>query len=88
MIRRRSPKRAKQEREYKKLRDKWIEGKECERCGGEATEVHHAKGRLGALLTDTEHFVALCRACHSWVESHPAESKRLGYSKSRLNIEQ
>jgi hypothetical protein len=42
------------------------------------------KGRIGNLLTDTSHFLAVCRQCHSWIEEHPTEAKELGFSKSRL----
>lgn len=53
------------------------------RCAGMANEVHHAKGRVGRLLNDTEWWVALCSACHRWVTEHPAEAKRVGLSASR-----
>ena len=73
-------------REYKKLRDKFMsENTECTRCGNEATDCHHKKGKIGNDLLDVRYFLALCRQCHSWVEQHPKESKELGYSLNRLD---
>jgi len=54
-------------------------------CSMVATDVHHKKGRIGSLLTQTEYFLPVCRFCHYWIEIHPKESKELGYSLSRLN---
>ena len=87
-IRKRSLKRAKQEREYRKLRKQYLEANpicEVEGCEAEATEIHHRKGRTGILLTQKEHFLGTCSPHHRYIESHPIESKELGYSLSRLN---
>lgn len=54
-------------------------------CQIGATDVHHGKGKIGSLLTDTAHFVSLCRSCHRIVEERPEMAKELGLSKSRLN---
>lgn len=53
-------------------------------CTKQATEVHHAKGRVGANATDAKTFIALCHSCHRWVEENPEQAKELGLSKSRL----
>lgn len=58
-----------------------------EGCTGQTTEVHHSKGRIGSLLTNVEHFVALCSSCHHQVEMNPEMAKAKGLSKSRLNID-
>lgn len=76
-------------RDYSKVRkDFLLENPYCQAripgCMIEATEVHHSKGRIGDLLTDTAHFVAICRSCHHYVEGHPTEAKEMGLSKSRL----
>jgi hypothetical protein len=42
------------------------------------------QGRIGNLLTDETKFLAVCRACHDWIETHPKEAKELGYSISRI----
>jgi AMMECR1 domain-containing protein len=54
-------------------------------CTGIATDVHHSKGRTGDNYLNMSTWVALCRSCHSYVETHPEEAKELGLSKSRLN---
>lgn len=89
-IRPRSKKRATQERDYNNKRDSFLEENNvCEaqiegRCSYEATQVHHKKGRIGELLTDTRYFMAVCPACHQWIEEHPTEAKQKGWSISRL----
>lgn len=50
----------------------------CAKCGGKASDIHHKRGKLGALLTRTEHFVSVCRDCHHWIHDHPKESRELG----------
>ena len=73
-------------REYKKLRDKFIiENPNCERCGNEATDVHHKKGRIGNDLLDVSNFLSVCRTCHHWIENNVSEAKKLGYSLNRLD---
>lgn len=89
-MRTRSVKRAKQERLYSKIRKAFLEENpvchvEC--CESDSIEVHHMKGRIGALLTDVTYFLAVCRAHHNLIESHPAEAKKRGYSLSRLSKE-
>jgi hypothetical protein len=42
-----------------------------------ATEIHHSRGRLGALLTDTRYFVAVCQSCHRWIHDHPGKARQL-----------
>lgn len=52
-------------------------------CTGEATEVHHKKGR-GKWLTVVEFFLAVCRKCHDYIENHPKEAKAKGFSLPRI----
>jgi hypothetical protein len=52
-------------------------------CFGEATDVHHSRGR-GRYLNDTSTWLPLCRSCHNYIETHPKEAKGKGYSKNRL----
>lgn len=85
----RSNKRASQERDYSKLRVVFLtENSDCQAqldgCAGEATEVHHKKGRIGSLLTDTAYFLAVCRYCHDWIENNPIKAKQLNLSLNRL----
>lgn len=80
-----SDKQAKALTKYRKLRDEFMRLHEkCNRCGGEATDLHHIAGRVGDNLTNVENFMALCRPCHLWVETHPEAAKQQGYSKDRL----
>lgn len=88
-IKRRSDKRAKQEREYSKLRVEFLTANpDCQvgvdGCTGEASEVHHKAGRIGDLLTDVSKFCAACHNCHVWVENNPKESMERGFILSRL----
>ena len=82
-------KRLNQEKEYSKIRKEYLEEHPyCEAkvpgvCTLGATEIHHKKGRIGELLTNKEFFLAICNSCHLWVESHPIESRRRGFSLRR-----
>ena len=85
----RSSKRAKQEREYLKKRSSYLlssplcKAKLQNICTTHATDVHHMQGRIGNLLTDETKFLAVCRACHDWIETHPIEAKEMGFSISK-----
>ena len=86
----RSTKRAKQEREYLKVRKAFLlSSQSCQAqlptiCTTQATDIHHKKGRIGELLTDPTYFLAVCRACHTWIELNPGKAKELGYSISKI----
>lgn len=86
----RSPKRAKQEREYLKERTAFLlSSQQCQAklpniCTRKATEVHHKKGRIGYLLTYVPFWLPVCRSCHEWIENNPNEAKELGFSMNRL----
>jgi hypothetical protein len=57
----------------------------CEVDGcGDATDVHHKKGR-GKYLLDVETWLAVSRSCHQKIEENPEWAKENGYSLSRLN---
>lgn len=88
-IRRRSKKRAKQEREYGIIRALFLDQNpicQVKNCRGPSQEVHHKKGRIGELLTDVRYFLAVCNPHHRYIENHPIEAKAHGYSLSRLAI--
>ena len=73
----------------------------CNRPGVDS--IHHAKGKEGysdemeiPLLIDERFFKPIHSfilyptygiSCHQWVEEHPEEAKRLGYSNSRLETD-
>jgi hypothetical protein len=80
----RTKKRAKQEREYLKKREKYLQNKpSCEICLQPATTIHHPAGRIGELLTDDTLFIGLCMTCHERVEQNPIWAKEQGYSLPR-----
>lgn len=75
-------------KEYRKKRDAFMKAnKVCQfpDCKEISTDLHHSKGRVGALLTDERYFKALCRTHHVWCELHPLEAKELGLSANRLD---
>ncbi len=39
-------------------------------CGEFSTEVHHKAGKIGALLTDSNTFMAVSRQCHTEIHSN------------------
>jgi hypothetical protein len=77
-------------KEYRVVRDWYLDThKVCEHpeCSNPSEDLHHAKGRVGSLLTDTRYFKALCRKCHRWVEENPTDAKSMGLSFNRLDID-
>lgn len=54
------------------------------RCNGaRTTDVHERLSRArGGSITDPRHghMVALCRACHDWITTHPAEAEALRWA--------
>lgn len=72
--------------EYRKVRDKFLkENPICEVCGSPNVQLHHKKGRIGDLLTDTAHFASLCDKHHRYAELHPEWAKTNGLSENRLD---
>lgn len=74
---------------YRKVRDQFMKDHpncqaQLQGCTIKATDTHHAKGKIGDLLTDKRYFKALCRSCHNYVETHPNQSKEMGLSADRL----
>jgi len=75
---------------YRTLRDKFLsENPICMYPGCDSREVtlHHARGRIGAFLTDKGNFKSLCWPHHQHIEQNPALAKKLGLSYSRLKTE-
>jgi len=84
----RSSKQVKLDALYSILREQFLKRKPyCEAhlpgCAVNACDVHHKKGRTGALFLDDTEFLAVCRTCHQYIETHPKEAKLLDFSKSR-----
>lgn len=88
-VKRFSKKRKRENKSYSVFRKQFLEEHpECEAklkmCRGEATDVHHRAGRVGDNFLDTDTWLAVCRPCHLYIESHPTAAKQLGLSESRL----
>jgi hypothetical protein len=83
MIRPISKKRAKQLREYKKLRKEFLKDKMCAVYPQlKATDVHHRRGRIAYLL-DQSTWLAVSRQGHTYIEEHPKEAYEKGWSELR-----
>lgn len=84
-IRKVSKSRARQNREYTKLKAAFLEANPlCQACSdfgtvpARSTEVHHVRGRSGKLLCDTRYWLAIDPRCHCMIHQHPAIAKKLG----------
>jgi len=73
---------------YRRKRDKYFKDNPiCEfpECTSKNITLHHAKGRIGAFLTDKRYFKSLCAKHHRYVEENPTEAIKLGLSYKRLD---
>lgn len=52
-------------------------------CQGPSCDVHHKKGR-GKWLLVTDTWMAVCRTCHQWIETHPEEATEMGFRESKI----
>lgn len=90
-INKKSTKQQKLEIVYRIARDKFLKDHPyCQAqlpgCMGKCDQIHHKKGKIGELYLDTKYWLALDFNCHRWIEEHPEEAKKLGFSESRLDI--
>lgn len=44
-----------------------------------ATEIHHVRGRIGTMLNDETHWLAVSREGHEWIHQHPSEARKRGW---------
>lgn len=80
-----SPKRRAELAIYRRLRDEFLaQYPVCQRCHREPSELHHARGRVGADLTDVSTFRALGRECHRFVTENPRQAIAEGWSLPRI----
>lgn len=82
-----SLKRAQELKLYRVERDKYfVEHPVCEfeGCTSRKVELHHKKGRIGKLLTDSRYFCSLCNKHHRWVTNNNAAALEMGLVESRL----
>jgi hypothetical protein len=54
-------------------------------CTALSSDVHHKIGRTGDNYLNMNTWLAVCRSCHTWIETNPVEAKELGFSESRLS---
>ena len=86
----RSQKRAIQEREYSAKRKIFLNDNPiCQAhiqgiCTSHATQCHHKKGRLGNDLVDETYWLAVCHACHEYIENHREFAMEKGFSVKRI----
>lgn len=82
-----SVKRARLNREYTRLRAVFLLSRPwCEfpDCWLPASEVHHKRGRVGALYLDVAHWLPICTEHHRWVTEHPQAAYDMGLSERRV----
>lgn len=84
----RSPKQRRVEAAYSTMRKVFLDTHSmCQAhlggCTTYSTDVHHKVGR-GKNTLDSTTWIAVCRNCHIWIETHPIEAKELGLSGQRL----
>lgn len=81
-----SEKRKEENKLYSALRADFLslpENQICPITGLPTTDIHHKKGRIGKLLTDTRFWIALSREGHDFVEANPQWAYENGYSLKR-----
>lgn len=44
-----------------------------------ANQVHHMRGRHGALLLDERYWLAVSQAGHNWITAHPKQARARGF---------
>jgi hypothetical protein len=70
-------------REYETIKKVWLADPAHQACRfagcrRKTRDVHHTRGRVGALLIDTHYWVPLCREHHDWVQAHPNKAREVG----------
>lgn len=82
-----SKKRKIENAKYTVLRIEFLSKPENQICpitGKKTTEIHHKKGRIGALLLDTRYWLAVSREGHRMIEENPIWAKENNFSLDRL----
>lgn len=79
-IKRRSDKRAEQERRYNKRVKEWLVGKRCAVFPWlPATQVHHRAGRHNEMLMDETYWLAVSSEGHEFIHANSEYSRKAGY---------
>lgn len=68
---------------YRKMVKAWAllkENRTCRYpgCNKGNPDVHHSRGRAGALLLETRFWIPLCRRHHEWIGAHPRAAREVG----------
>jgi hypothetical protein len=91
-IKKATPVRKEENKEYIKEAKKYLakhvgcEAHVASGCTGLSKEIHHKrKRRTKDDRINPEHFLAVCRPCHLWIESHPKASLELGLSEKAID---
>lgn len=87
-IKPRSKKMEKEMKLYLKEKAEFLKpGDQCELntevCRGEATVIHHTKGRIGKLLRDKRYWKKSCVHCNNHVENKDKEAREKGLKLSK-----
>lgn len=85
-IRKVSAERSKENHVYARLRKEYLEAYPCcevPECHRKSSEIHHQKGRIGDLLTNTDYFMAVCPDHHHMIHADPVWARNNGYSLLR-----
>ena len=54
------------------------------RCDGRPVDVHEVVTRArGGSIVDESNVIALCRACHDWIHTHPLAATTVGLLASK-----
>jgi hypothetical protein len=88
-IAKKSVKRKVEDKEYKKIvKEMLAENPNCEikeeACTVKAQGLHHQKKRTPKTLLDRRYLIRACDPCNLWVELHPLEAIKKGYSISKF----
>lgn len=90
-VSKKSAKRKKEDRVYEKEARAYLashpvcEAQIAEGCTRVSCEIHHKRKRNSKDdRINPENFLAVDRACHLWIESHPKKAQELGLSESHL----
>ncbi len=87
-MRRVSVKRAAEARIYMKRRAVFLDDNpQCQwpnECQNAASEIHHKRGRVGALYLDVSTWLAICSPHHRWTTENPRAAVELGVSQRRV----
>jgi hypothetical protein len=76
-----SDKRRERMKAYKLLREAFLKIYPiCEVClNAKATDIHHRRGRFGSRLNETEHWLPVCRKCHTLIHHNPKWAYEQGH---------